>query len=179
MRDTSQSRRRGRLTGEREVLKVNRHWLAPVGEILLSAPLMLIMLFVVLLAALELAPGSWLLPLCAGSVVAGLWIGIPMLRWTSTSLVVTDSRVIIETGVLNRVQTTIAFDAIQAVGTRQSIAGRVFGYGTIHIGTSVHPSPVSFRRVPLDGLRDQLLAAMSASGRQRGPDLGIHRRPAM
>ncbi|HSR23662.1 MAG TPA: glycosyltransferase [Candidatus Eisenbacteria bacterium] len=151
--------------GEHVVLEVRRHWLVPVGEILVSAPLMLVVLAAVLAAAVHIDPTSGILPLGTGFTVAVLWIAIPMLRWSSASLTVTDQGVILTKGVLGRARTVISFDAIQAIGTRQSILGRVLGYGTISIGTAVYPVPVSFERVPLEDVLDRLLAGVVAGGR--------------
>lgn len=180
---TSHERGKGLLPIEEHVvLEVHRHWLVPVGEILVSAPLMLVVLVAVLAAALRIDPTSGILPLGTGFTVAVLWIAIPMLRWSSASLTVTDQGVILTEGVLSRARTVISFDAIQAISTRQSVLGRVFGYGTIHIGTAVYPVPVSFQRVPLEVVRDRLLAGLVTGGRRgRGGafEQGFDRRRAV
>jgi membrane protein YdbS with pleckstrin-like domain len=174
----SHERGKGLWVGEHVVLEVRRHWLMPVAEMLVSAPLMLVVLTAVLAAAVRNDAGTGILPLGAGFTVAGLWVAIPMVRWSSASMTVTDQRVILTTGVLTRSRIVISFDAILAVGTRQSLLGRVFGYGTIHLGTTSYPLPVSFGRVPLEGVRDRLLAGMAAGGRG-GFDPGLDRRRAI
>jgi membrane protein YdbS with pleckstrin-like domain len=176
---TWHERGKGLWLGERVVIEVRRHWLVPVAEMLVSAPLMLVVLAAVLAAAARADPGTGILPLALGLTVAGLWVAIPMVRWSSASLTLTDRRVILTAGVLTRSRIVISFDAILAVGTRQSLLGRVFGYGTIHLGTTSYPLPVSFSRVPLEGVRDRLLAGLAAGGGRGGFDPGLDRRRAI
>jgi membrane protein YdbS with pleckstrin-like domain len=154
-----EGRRRGLFAGERVLATRCQHWLVPVGQMLVSAPLMLVGLFAVLLAADWLAPGRWLVSLTAGFAVAGCWIAIPMARWASWTLTLTDRRVITTSGVLTSVRTAIPYDAIQTIQVRQSLLGRVLRYGAIEIGSSAG-GQVTFGRVPLHDLEDHLLRAI-------------------
>jgi uncharacterized membrane protein YdbT with pleckstrin-like domain len=149
--------RREKLTGEGVVLKVGRHWLVPAGQILLTAPLMLVALIVALAAAHLVDPGSWLPSATWGLTVVGLWLGIPLLRWASASLTLTERRLILETGVLGRTRVAIPLDSVQSVGVRQSLPGRIFGYGTIDVWTGL-AGPESFGPVPMGDLPERLLS---------------------
>lgn len=161
-----EGRRSGLVAGERVLATRCQHWLVPVGQMLVSAPAMLVGLFLTLLAADWLAPGRWLVSLTAGFAVAGGWIAIPMARWACWTLTLTDRRVITTRGVLTSVRTAIPYDAIQTIEVRQSLLGRVLRYGAIEIGSSAG-GQVTFGRVPLRDLEDHLLSAMKA-GRNGG-----------
>jgi membrane protein YdbS with pleckstrin-like domain len=135
---------------------------------LVSAPLMLVVLFMTLLVAQWLGPGLWPLSLAAGFLVAGSWVAIPTARWACWTLTLTDSRVILARGVLGSVRTAIPFAAIQTIEVRQSLIGRLLRYGTVEIGPSAG-GLVSFGRVPLRDLEEQLLTAVSERNGHRGP----------
>ncbi len=152
---------RERLPGERMVLKVGRHWVVPVGQVLLTVPLALVALVVAVTAARLADPGSWLPALTWSLTAVGLWLGIPLLRWASASLTLTDHRLILETGVLSRTRVAIPLDSIQSVGVRQSLLGRILGYGTIDVWTGL-AGPESFGQVPLGSLPEQLFRLAAA-----------------
>lgn len=156
--------------GEHVILVVRRHWVVPAAEIVLSAPLMVVALSVCLLAAVRIDPKAGSVAIGSGFAVAGVWIGVPLLRWSATSLTLTNRRVVVATGVLRRRRTAIAFEAIKVIGTEpRTIAGRILGYGTITIGTATDAVDVAFRHVRLDELRDRLLANVAAHNMRRGP----------
>jgi membrane protein YdbS with pleckstrin-like domain len=171
-----EARRSGLLVGERVVSRRCQHWLVPVGQMLASAPLMLVVLFTVLLVADWLGSGLWLVSLTAGFGVAAAWIAIPMARWSCWTLTLTDSRVIMARGVLVSVRTAVPYDAIQTIEVRQSPLGRLLGYGAIEIGAGTG-GQLRFGRVPLRDLEDQLLVAIKAGrrGQGSGPRAGSSR----
>jgi hypothetical protein len=80
MTTSPQGRRNGLFAGERVVSRRCQHWLVPVCQMLVSAPLMLVVLFMTLLVAQWLGPGLWPLSLAAGFLVAGSWVAIPTAR---------------------------------------------------------------------------------------------------
>jgi uncharacterized membrane protein YdbT with pleckstrin-like domain len=162
-----EARRTGLIVGERVMSRRCQHWLVPVGQMVASAPLMLVVLFTVLLAADWLEPGRWLVSLTAGFLVAGSWIAIPIARWSCWTLTLTDSRVLMSRGVLVSVRTAVPYDAIQTIEVRQSLLGRLLGYGAIEIGAGTG-GQLTFGRVPLRDLEDQLLVAIKAGRRGRG-----------
>jgi len=71
----------------------------------------------------------------------------------STELAVTDRRVIHKTGFLRRSTQEMEREKVESVDVEQSLAGRIFGYGTIlvrGVGTSWEPfaniaDPLTFR----------------------------------
>lgn len=104
---------------------------------------------------------SWNLPLhfrtfltLAVVAVAGLWLIVVWIRWRSTTYTLTDQRIKIETGVFGRQEKVIPIDRVQDCTTRQSVVGRMLGYGRVEVdaagaqGAEVldHlPSPGTFR----------------------------------
>jgi uncharacterized membrane protein YdbT with pleckstrin-like domain len=79
----------------------------------------------------------------------GVWI-----RYASSEFAVTDKRVIIKVGLLHRRTLEMLLIKVEAISVDQSIAGRLFGYGTIVVvgtgGTREAfeniASPLEFRR---------------------------------
>jgi uncharacterized membrane protein YdbT with pleckstrin-like domain len=56
----------------------------------------------------------------------GVWV-----RYTSSEFAVTDKRVIIKVGLMHRRTLEMLLIKVEAISVDQSIAGRIFGYGTI------------------------------------------------
>src|SRR5262245_46861682 len=79
----------------------------------------------------------------------GAWI-----RRSSAEFAVTNKRVILKVGFIQKKTAEMFLNKIESVGVEQSITGRVFGYGTIIIrgtGGSLEPfdnvsAPLEFRR---------------------------------
>jgi uncharacterized membrane protein YdbT with pleckstrin-like domain len=80
-------------------------------------------------------------------VIAALPLLRAFLTWQAADLAVTSKRVILKTGVLKLKTPEMFLNRIESVEVDQSIAGRVFGFGTIVIrgtGGSLEP----FHKVP-------------------------------
>jgi uncharacterized membrane protein YdbT with pleckstrin-like domain len=84
----------------------------------------------------------------------GLWyLCIAWIRRASTELAVTNRRVIHKTGFFSRSTQEMNREKVESVDVQQSLAGRIFGYGTIlvrGVGSSWEPfvhiaDPLSFR----------------------------------
>ena len=72
--------------------------------------------------------------LAAGGALFGaalLWLLGVWVRYTSSEFAVTDKRVIIKVGLLHRRTLEMLLIKVEAISVDQSIAGRLFGYGTI------------------------------------------------
>ncbi len=145
------------LPGENLVVTVHRHWIVLLQQLLLPALLVLAVLAVTLVVSL---PGEVrLLVTLAGLAAAGLWMIAGWVRWSSVSLTVTDHRVLLETGILSRESKVIPLDRVQDVATRQSLAGRLFGYGTVEIDAAGPTGSELLDHVPKPHqLRDQVFA---------------------
>jgi uncharacterized membrane protein YdbT with pleckstrin-like domain len=145
------------LPGENLVVTVHRHWILLARSLLL--PALLVVAVLVLTVAVSLPAEVRLLVTLAGLAVAGLWMIVGWVRWSSTSLTVTDHRVVLESGILSRESKVVPLDRIQDVSTRQSLAGRLFGYGTVEIDAAGPTGSELLDHVPdPHRLRDQVFA---------------------
>lgn len=87
-------------------------------------------------------------------VIALAWAFAVWIRYVSSEFAVTDKRVIIKIGLLHRRTLEMLLIKVEAISVDQSIAGRIFGYGTIVVvgtgGTREAfeniAGPVEFRR---------------------------------
>jgi uncharacterized membrane protein YdbT with pleckstrin-like domain len=71
-------------------------------------------------------PGGGALFVAGLAWMLGVWV-----RYTSSEFAVTDKRVIIKVGLLHRRTLEMLLIKVEAISVDQSIAGRIFGYGTI------------------------------------------------
>ena len=138
-------------------MTVHRHWIVLAQSLLLPALLVLAVVVSTLVVSL---PGEMrLLLTLIGLAVAGFWMIVGWVRWSSISLTVTDHRVLLESGILSRESKVIPLDRVQDVSTRQSLAGRLFGYGTVEIDAAGPTGSELLDQVPNPHqLRDQVFA---------------------
>lgn len=121
------------LPGETLVAQLHRHWIVLVRAVVLP-----ILLLVVVLAAdfllREVIPRDFKLVVgLAAAALAGAWLIVAWVRWTGTSITLTDQRVVLASGIFSRQTKVIPLNRIQDVTTRQNVAGRMLNYGTVEI----------------------------------------------
>lgn len=87
-------------------------------------------------------------------LMGSLWVAAGFVRWRATEITVTNRRVFIKTGILNRHTTEILLAKVESVSIEESLSARMGGFGrvTIH-GTGGTPEvferiarPHEFRR---------------------------------
>lgn len=101
-------------------------------------------------------PSNALLFLVALAVVCFVWVYI--LR-VSTEFAVTDRRVIAKTGLIARSTVEMFLDKVESLNVDQTIAGRIFNYGTVTIrGTGSTQEPIKNISRPMM-LRKEFMAA--------------------
>ena len=66
-------------------------------------------------------------------IVTFLFIALKLLSWTSVNYTITESRVIVEKGIIFNKQNSMPFNTIQDVSRSQSIIGRILSVGTIEL----------------------------------------------
>src|SRR5467141_1283508 len=117
------------LPGENLVLKDHPHWIVVVKS--LVAPIILLIVAVIIdLTAKNTGIENLQLIVTLGAIaIAGLWLVVVWIRWQSTSYTLTDQRIKIETGVFSRQSKMIPIDRVQDCTTKQSLFGRMLGYG--------------------------------------------------
>jgi uncharacterized membrane protein YdbT with pleckstrin-like domain len=122
------------LPGENLILQAHPHWITLVKSLLVPV----LLLIVVTLADFTLIynTGVHLLRtfVSLGAIaIALLWLIVVWIRWQSTSYTLTDQRIKIEMGVFTRSEKIIPIDRIQDCTTRQSLFGRMLGYGRVEV----------------------------------------------
>lgn len=79
-----------------------------------------------------------------------VWIAAALIRRNSTELAVTDRRIIAKFGFIRRSTVELNLTKIESVRVEQSIAGRIFGYGSIIVtGTGSTMDPIAFIADPI------------------------------
>ncbi len=143
------------LPGESVVMRRHPHWIVPFRSLVLPvAIVVLVGLLDVMLAPSLVASDVKMVVTLAALALLGGWAIVSWLRWTTTSFTVTDQRVILDVGILSHSSKVIPIDRVQDVSTRQSVLGRIMGYGRVEIDAAGSqgaealdflPSPGSFR----------------------------------
>src|SRR5438445_13283706 len=160
------------LPGENLVLKDHPHWITVVKNVV--APVVLVI--VVLVADFTvLNPDNLYGPklrtiLTLGVVALAIgWLIVVWLRWRSITYTLTDQRISIQTGVFSRQEKIIPIDRVQDCTTKQSIFGRILGYGRVEIDAAGSQGAEVLDHLPKPGeFRDQVFVQ---SERRRGGGL--------
>jgi uncharacterized membrane protein YdbT with pleckstrin-like domain len=145
------------LPGETLILKAHPHWIVVVSS--LAAPIVLLIVAVVVdFTATNTGIENLRLIVTLGAIaIAGLWLIVVWIRWQSTSYTLTDQRIKIETGVFGRQSKMIPIDRIQDCTTKQSLVGRMLGYGRVEIDAAGAQGAEVLDHLPNPGIfRDQV-----------------------
>jgi membrane protein YdbS with pleckstrin-like domain len=158
--------------GEEVVVDVRPHWWYLAGPVLVLG-----VVIIGAISAAVLAAPSWLdwAAIVALAVAAG-WLVGRYIRWSSTSLVVTNRRLISRTGVFVRTSREIPLPALTDISYRQSLLERIIGAGDVLLesaGRQGHevfpdlPRPARIQQaivVQLDQMRRQNSAGPESGG---------------
>jgi len=145
------------LAGENLVKRYHRHWVLLFRHLLVAIVLLAVEIAVVVAIRNALSNDVRLILLLGGFGLLGIWAIVAWVRWTADALTLTDQRVILETGIFNRMTKVIALDRVTDVGTRQSLLGSMLGYGTVEIHTASMGGAELFSSVPYpDQVRDEV-----------------------
>ena len=145
------------LPGENLVLKDHPHWIVVVKS--LAAPIILLIVAVVIdVTAKNTGIENLQLIVTLGAIaIAGLWLIVVWIRWQSTSYTLTDQRIKIETGVFGRQSKMIPIDRVQDCTTKQSLIGRMLGYGRVEVDAAGAHGAEVLDHLPNPGVfRDQV-----------------------
>jgi uncharacterized membrane protein YdbT with pleckstrin-like domain len=151
------------LPGENLVLKHHPHWVTLVGSLILP---------VVLVIAVAIADFSIFSPNNVNSIyvphlrtflslgvaaLALLWFIVVWIGWRAITYTLTDQRITIESGVFSRQEKVIPIDRVQDCTTRQSIIGRILGYGRVEVDAAGAQGAEVLAYLPNPGdFRDQV-----------------------
>jgi uncharacterized membrane protein YdbT with pleckstrin-like domain len=90
-------------------------------------------------------------------VLALLWLIVVWIRWQSITYTLTDQRIKIESGVFGRQEKIIPIDRVQDCTTRQSLIGRILGYGRVEVDAAGAQGAEILEHLPKPGdFRDQV-----------------------
>ena len=155
------------LPGENLIVKVHQHWIFVLKSILV--PLALLVVVVVsdftFIRSIKVDNLGLFITL-AVVAIALLWLIVVWIRWQSISYTLTDQRIKIESGVFGRQSKMIPIDRIQDCTTRQSLVGRMLGYGRVEVDAAGAQGAEILEHLPNPGsFRDQVFVQ---SERRRG-----------
>jgi uncharacterized membrane protein YdbT with pleckstrin-like domain len=162
------------LPGETLVLKDHPHWIVVVKS--LAAPIVLLIVAVIVdFTATNTGIENLRLIVTLGAIaIAILWLIVVWIRWQSTSYTLTDQRIKIETGVFGRQSKMIPIDRVQDCTTRQSLIGRMLGYGRVEVDAAGAQGAEVLDHLPNPGIfRDQVFV-QSEKRRTGGPAAQPH-----
>jgi uncharacterized membrane protein YdbT with pleckstrin-like domain len=148
------------LPGENLVIKDHPHWITLVKSLVMPVALLIVVAvadFTILGPDWYYTPNLRKVLSLAVIALAILWFIVVWIRWRSTSYTLTDQRIAIEAGVFSRQEKIIPIDRVQDCTTRQSILGRVIGYGRVEIDAAGAQGAEVLDHLPRPGdFRDQV-----------------------
>jgi uncharacterized membrane protein YdbT with pleckstrin-like domain len=155
------------LPGENLIVKVHQHWIFVAKSLVVPVALLILVIVsdLTFIPSLKVSNLALFLTL-AVVALALLWLIVIWIRWQSISYTLTDQRIKIETGVFGRQSKMIPIDRIQDCTTRQSLVGRMLGYGRVEVDAAGAQGAEVLEHLPHPGsFRDQVFVQ---SERRRG-----------
>jgi uncharacterized membrane protein YdbT with pleckstrin-like domain len=155
------------LPGENLILKTHQHWIVVVKSLVI--PIVLLVIAAVVDVTVKSGTGiphvRTIVTLVAVAI-ALLWLIVVWIRWQSIAYTLTDQRIKIESGVFGRSSKIIPIDRIQDCTTKQSLFGRILGYGRVEVDAAGAQGAEVLEHLPAPGtFRDQVFVQ---SERRRG-----------
>jgi len=149
------------LPGENLVLKDHPHWITLIKSLIVPV----VLLIVVAVADFTILGPDYgfytpnLRKVLSGLVVAiaVVWFVVVWIRWQSITYTLTDQRIKIESGGFGRQEKVIPIDRVQDCTTKQSVIGRIFGYGRVEVDAAGAQGAEVLDHLPKPGdFRDQV-----------------------
>jgi uncharacterized membrane protein YdbT with pleckstrin-like domain len=145
------------LPGENLILRDHPHWIVVVKSLVAPIILLIVAAVIDLRATHTGIPHFRTIVTLAAVAIAGLWLIVVWIRWQSTSYTLTDQRIKIETGVFGRQSKMIPIDRVQDCTTKQSLIGRMLGYGRVEVDAAGAQGAEVLNHLPSPGVfRDQV-----------------------
>jgi|SRR5215467_5754196 len=154
------------LPGEHLLLKVHQHWIFVAKSVLIPIALLLLVVVadIVLGSTSAASIRVWLT--LAVVAIALLWLIVVWIRWQSITYTLTDQRIKLTSGIFSRQEKIIPIDRIQDCTTRQSLIGRILGYGRVEVDAAGAQGAEVLMHLPKPGkFRDEVFVQ---SERRRG-----------
>ncbi len=161
------------IPGETIQYQTKLHWIVMLGHLAIAAVFELLAITFLIASfsswkGVEVAPPRSAMYL--GSlfcfVIGGIFLGIGLLKRNVTEMAVTNKRVIVKSGLVDRRTNEILLSRIESVVVDEPAMGRIFGYGTVIVrGTGGTPEIFEKIQHPLK-LREQVQSQIA--GERRG-----------
>ena len=163
------------LPGEKLILEDHPHWVTLVRTLIIPVVLILLVLWADFTFLLDnygsMPPHFRTFLTLAVFALALLWLIAVWIRWRSTSYTLTDQRIKIETGVFGRSEKVIPIDRVQDCTSKQSVLGRILGYGRVEVDAAGAQGAEILNHLPNPGtFRDQVF--MQSERRRSGAPAG-------
>ena len=145
------------LPGENLVLKEHPHWITIVKNVMF--PVLVLVLVAIADLSFLASSGHHIRTYVslAAIALALLWLIVVWIRWRSISYTLTDQRIKIEMGVFGRSEKIIPIDRVQDCTTRQSLFGRMLGYGRVEVDAAGAQGAEVLEHLPRPGaFRDEV-----------------------
>src|SRR6266849_3718025 len=157
------------LPGENLVLKAHQHWIVIVKSLVVPIALLALMAVIdIFFHADYFRRNAKIVVTLILAAIAGLWLIVVWIRWQATAYTLTDQRIKIESGVFGRSSKTIPIDRIQDCTTKQTLIGRILGYGRVEVDAAGAQGAEVLNHLPGPGaFRDQVF--MLSERRRGGP----------
>lgn len=156
------------LPGESLILKLHQHWVVLIKSLVVPVLLVIVVLVgdATFLKNTGIAHGRTIISLAAAAI-AGVWLIVVWIRWQATAYTLTSQRIILETGVFGRSSKIIPIDRVQDCSTKQSLFGRMLGYGRVEVDAAGASGAEVLGHLPNPGtFRDQVF--MQSESRRGG-----------
>ena len=151
------------LAGENLIIKSHPHWVTIIGALILPAVLVLgvgILDFTLLSPNIQAGiyvPHLRTILSLGVIALAIIWLLVVWISWQSITYTLTDQRITIEKGIFSRQEKIIPIDRVQDCTTRQSLIGRIFGYGRVEVDAAGAQGAEVLEYLPAPGsFRDQV-----------------------
>ncbi|HXQ59471.1 MAG TPA: PH domain-containing protein [Acidimicrobiales bacterium] len=154
--------------GEDVVVDLRPHW-AFLGWPLV-ATIAAVALAVAVEATVSNLPNGVLYVLLAAIGLTALWLAGRLLRWMTTSLVLTTNRIVERSGVFARRALEIRLDRINELSYHQSLTARLFRTGEVMVEMGGETGVVTFEHVPRPSAFQSLITEQMSARRD-----GLHR----
>jgi len=148
------------LPGENLILKHHPHWITLVKSVVVPVVLFLV---VVVADFTLLGPGGYYVPKLRTFLTLGvlalalIWLIVVWIRWRSITYTLSDQRITIQSGVFSRQEKIVPIDRVQDCSTRQSLLGRMLGYGRVEVDAAGAQGAEVLDHLPQPGdFRDQV-----------------------
>ena len=147
------------LPNETVVMKLHRHWIVVARQLIWTILLVILVAIGVALIGGRVSSDIRLIAVLVALALLGLNMVVAWVRWASANFVLTDQRVILNTGVFSRSTKIIPLDRVQDCATHQSLIGRILGYGRAEIDAAGASGAEVLEYLPAPGrFRDAVFA---------------------